>query len=144
MKKLIISLVVVALAHSGLAQSPIYAPQLLYGGTSNALANATTTVGAVISCQKQSKVGVSITSALDAASTGVLTYNYAHSVDGVKYETTNATIVIASNGTNVITVQTNLDTLGGGYIKLVSIANTNATANATNFNITYGVKISAP
>lgn len=93
---------------------------------------------------KQNSTGLQITQWAASATTTNLVYTFARSVDGQSYETTpSITLTYALNGTNILTYVTNLTSLGGGYLKLVSIQNTDASVVATN-SMVYATKIQAP
>ena len=132
--------------------TPIYQNQLLFGGTNAVLAGTTSnyTVAAnmlVLDVRKQANVDVSIQWANDATNLGSTTFTFQRSIDSINWETNSpntTAIALTNNGTNVSIVLTNLNTQGAGYMRLTSIAQTNAVANFTNVNIQYGIKIQAP
>jgi hypothetical protein len=66
-------------------------------------------------------------------------------VDGTTFDTTQrSTIDITPNGATQVSLVTNLNTYGCGYMKLVSWQNTDGAAVITNASGYYGIKIDAP
>lgn len=135
------------------ATDTIYAAQTLIsspGTYTNAAGSAATNYAAVIDCRKQAKVTVQITQTYDGAGTGACIYYFQRSVDGVNYDYTSATmngqaVGLAGTGNTPVTIQTNLDTLGCGYMRLAWVTNASAASvNLTNLTVKYAVKIQAP
>ena len=60
------------------------------------------------------------------------------------YDTTGFSVTVPSNGTNVVSVVTNLASTGANYIKLTTITNQNSATFVTNISVAYGIKISSP
>lgn len=111
------------------------------------LASTATNLNVVLDCRKQASVGVMI-SGTNSVPSGIdkNTLYYTRSLDNVTYESTLS--AIAWNGNTNIVPQgtlTNLSTFGAGYIKFTYL--TNGSGSGTNigdFNLSYGIKTSAP
>jgi len=132
MKRILAVLFLLGLTALVQAQSP--APYrvvtLLPGGTNNVAATATnapTDLG--VNCSEQDQVAVFIQHAGTGAGSGVVVYSFAKGLDAASVETTPAVaLAVPLSGTNTIRLL-NEPTIGGcGYLKLVSIENTNAVA----------------
>src|SRR5947207_12494677 len=149
MKKTILSIAIVAsfiaffAVYFGTAQMPTSAAQtILANGSITALGTSTWNV--VVDCGKQANVGVMISQVNGAAGVSNTVYSYTRSIDGVTYDTTGGSVTVPSNGTNVVSVLTNLPSFGANYIKFTTGVSVDAATFTTNIYITYGVKISAP
>jgi hypothetical protein len=111
------------------------------GVTNKFTANYTTTanMGNSVKLTKNDTVGVQVAVQGDAAGTGAITATFARSLDGTTWETApRFTMACALNGTTAVVQYTNFpNTIIGpvGYIKLISVQNADATANATNASI---------
>lgn len=112
-------------------------------GITNTIAAATTNtapVANIIKIDNQDTCGLQFRIQGDASGTGAVTLKLARSVDGTTFETApQITLATALNGTTAVVVYTNISTtfLGAaGYLKVVYIANADATANATNVLLT--------
>jgi len=85
---------------------------------------------------KTTDVGLELQIQGDAAGTGLITMTFARSYDGIAWETTpRFTWQVPLNGTTAVVGVTNIaaSTIqSAAYLKCVSIANADATANATN------------
>ena len=136
---------VFALTFSASAQIPSYGPAKV-GTVSNYVAASTATnYNAVIPVQSQRNVALQITQNNDAAGTANISYVLQSSVDNVTYQTGPfAVIIVPANGTTAVTTVTNFDTVGVGYLRLQYVTNAAASANLTNFSITYGIKTLSP
>lgn len=144
MKKIILFTLGAMLAIPAFAQTEGVTTFQSLGVTNNVLAATTNTANVVIDCRKQSTVLLTAKFNFDAATAGVIPCLILKSGDGINYETTGVTVNFTANGTNVIVGTTNLDSKGAAFMKLSTIANTNATANLTNLSIGYVIKTKAP
>ncbi len=107
---------------------------------------ATTTItrNFVIDVGKQAGVGVQITFNASAASISNFTLTFKRSVDGSQYDTVGQTVTVIGNGTNTVSVLTNLPSFGARSIKLTTYAWDDPATYITNLSVKYAVKISAP
>ena len=118
--------------------------------TNSIAANVTTSVnlGNAIKIGKTDTVGIVHAFQGNAAGTGKITYTWARSADGTTWETDPKFATAATlNGTTAVVNYTNLpNTLIGPaqYIKLLSIANADASATATNATVKVIVKTLKP
>lgn len=128
MKKILIALVA-AFAAAGLSHAQQYSATSLYSsGTNSIAANSTNAVGQTFVVTKNKVVGLQLTFTGTTGNSANVTANLARSVDGSSYESTpSVTLTAAANGTNAVTAVTNVDTGGGGWLKLVSLVNGNNT-----------------
>jgi hypothetical protein len=122
-------------------------------GITNSIAAATTntsaqTIGNALPVSKFDSVGLVFNAQGSASGSSNITITFARSLDGTNYETTpQLTWTVAANGTTQVIAYTNLSNtyLGpAAYLKVVSIANANATANMTNASLTLGTKSIKP
>lgn len=108
------------------------------GITNSIINNATTTVnvGTAVKVNDYDNVGVEFMFQGDRAGTGGLTVTFARSVDNVSWETTpRFAWAPALNGNTAVVAYTNFPSSiigGAGWIKVVSIANADVSATATN------------
>lgn len=111
------------------------------GITNSVINNATTStsMGNVINVSKQDFVGMEFRGQGDRAGTGIQTLTFARSTDGTTFETTpRFTWTLSLNGNTAIVGYTNFPNavIGGAHsIKLVSIANADASATVTNTSL---------
>ena len=109
-------------------------------GVTNKFTASYTTVANVSSnsvyLPKTTDVGLDLQVQGDAAGTGLLTLTFARSYDGIVWETTpRFTWQVPLNGTTAVVGVTNIPSTSiytAGYLKCVSVANADASCNATN------------
>ncbi len=144
------------------AQTPSYTPQVLVSGIALTAGSATNLgtpstasyqSGVVLDCRKQAKVMIQITttnSKPDAVNANILYYQRSVLGGSNNWETVLYPIGWTTSAASVSpgapqVIMTNLDTLGCGYINFPYL--TNAAGSTTNiglFQLSYGLKISAP
>lgn len=124
---------------------------LLNGGTQNIKSsgvNATTVTsnytGQVITLTKYEDVCLQLGfKNLDGSATLPVEFTFARSTDGTNYATLTQDVVsVPQNGTTAVVVTTNWNVGSVGYLKLVSIANTetNELYHVTNLVVRYSIK----
>lgn len=113
-----------------------------FGITNRVMANGTTSVnlGSGLKIDNQDNASAMFLFQGDAAGTGAMTITWARSHDGTNYETTPRFVTAtALNGNTAVIFFTNLipiTHIGASiFIKPVSIANADVTANATNCSL---------
>lgn len=136
MNKLIFTIAVSALiALATQARADVGTVTLLSGTLTN---NSTWTINSTAKVDDNEIVGVQAVATGNQAGTGNITLTFARSGDGVEFETTpRFTWVFALNGTTKVVAYTNLTTTVGAAhsIRLVSVANADASCSATNATI---------
>jgi hypothetical protein len=124
-------------AASAFAQSPV---TLINGGTNNIPADTTNTYSLVLGRFPGSVTAVAADIKLAGAGTAGVLFTFQAGVDGSNWDTAKTfTLRANGNGTAVNTTITNFTVSGYPYLKLVSAANTNATA-VTNLTVKYTIK----
>ena len=109
-----------------------------FGITNKVINNATTTVnlGSGVLIDKQDQCSFEFRYQGDQAGTGGLTITFARSSDNVNFETTpRFTWAPVLNGNTAVVAWTNFPSAmigASGYIKVISIANADVNASATN------------
>jgi hypothetical protein len=125
------------MAASAFAQSPVV---LLNGGTNNVPADTTNAVNLVLGRFPGSVTAVGADIKLAGAGTAGVLFTFQAGIDGSNWDTAKTfTLRANGNGTSVNTTITNFTVSGYPYLKLVSIANSNATA-VTNLTVKYTIK----
>ena len=108
----------------------------------------TANLGNAVKIAKTDNVGIMMACQGNASGTGVVTITWARSADGITYETTpRFTTLCVLNNTTAVASYTNISASVIGpsqFIKLVSIANADATASGTNASIKVFVKTLKP
>ncbi len=160
-KVLLVGLMVIG-AVSAFGQTPAYTPQvlvanvaLLAGSATNLGTPATASYqsGVVMDVRKQKTVCVMISTTNakpDAVNANILYYQRSVSGGSNNWETVLYPIGWTTSAASVNpaapqVIITNLDTLGCGYINFPYLTNVaGSSTNIGTFNLSYGVKISAP
>jgi hypothetical protein len=126
----------------GLASAALADVSLLsFGITNRFINNATVTanMGNVVKVDGQDNAGLMLKMAGDQAGTGVITITFARSPDNSNWETTpRFTMTAAVNGVTPVVAYTNLNTAtigAAGYLKVISMANADASAICTNCSL---------
>ncbi|HNU53252.1 MAG TPA: hypothetical protein PKJ98_20360 [Verrucomicrobiota bacterium] len=103
---------------------------LLAGGTNNVAASATNAPADVgISCSEHDALALLVEQAGTGAGTGTVVYAFAKGLDASTVETTpSLTLTVPLSGTNAVRLLSEPSLTGCGYLRLVSIQNTNAVA----------------
>jgi hypothetical protein len=132
----VIGAVTLMLAVSAVAQ--VSAVDFISGGT--IYSNVTKTTGfTAVKIDKHKEVGLQLKFQGDRATTGVMTYILARSMDGSTYETSpRLTFAVAANGNTAVVLYTNLTSTWVGsakYLKIVSIANADTFAGLNFTNV---------
>lgn len=142
--KFLFAIATIALVISAAAQqTPTYSSQTL--GNFTCAAQAATNVAYVIDCRKQANVSVQCTFTNDASGTADVGFAFVRSVDGITYDTRAGLVInIPANATTKVSVCTNVATFGAGYLKVLWVTNSAATANVGIGTMKYGIKIQAP
>lgn len=148
MKKLftIFALAVCAIAFAPIqAEAQVYGDTtLLSGGTNNVATTATNTyTGKNLILDKRTETGVLLSYRGNAADTGNVTFVFQRAVEKSVADATWSTVVqrvvLAADGTNVVSVVTNLNAGAVGHLRLRYIEN--ACTNAiTNVVVKYSLK----
>lgn len=108
-------------------------------GVTNSIAKGATTsenMGSAVKVDDAESVSCTISTIGSEAGTGNITVTFARSQDNSVWETTpQFTWICALNGRTAVVAYTNLTTLVGAakYVKVISVANADANAAATNF-----------
>jgi hypothetical protein len=148
----IIGLAALVLTSNTQAQTPVYSAQTLWstnGAVGAGIPAATAPViNAVIDCRRQASITLAITAQAD---TGVAAGNavFVYSIDGTSYspstgtQTMVKTVAVTPLVASAVTVVTNLNTFGCGYMKFLYYTNDTG-ASVTNMVVKYGIKIQAP
>jgi len=120
------------------------AETLLAGGTNNIAANTTKTytAGTTIGLKRQREVALSFAFNLTGAASSTHQVLFSSSLDGLTWKTNDAgyTLTLTANGASTVVFTTNLTVGAIGYLRLESIANTNATLAVTNLAVLYSIK----
>lgn len=151
MKKLILAVLAIAgFVCASQAQTPRYSytalalPLTTFGVTSSTNYVATTNAP-IIDCRSQQNVGLQFNFALTASGSGNCVFGVQKSMDGINWDTTGNTntFTVAANGTTAVTMVTNFNVSGLGFMRLNMISNNNAVP-MTNISLGYGFKSVAP
>lgn len=134
-----------AMALCASAQSSVYSAQsLMAAGTNGVGANTTTTYSTsayVVDVRKQKNTAILLSFTCGGTNASTITLTWERSLDGSFYDTTSTFVhTVAANGTNTVTVGTNITLNGWGYYRLKTIANPNATVGLTNITLQYSIK----
>jgi hypothetical protein len=145
MKKLL-ALLLVCSACSALGQAPTYSPVTIpFSATYPASVNTNLASPFVLFCGKQHDLAIQITFAHSAASISNVVFHFTASVDNVTYIPAEAFSMTAlATGATPLTISTNWNSRGYGYLRLDGITNSTGILPLTNMSGVYGIKMSAP
>ena len=143
MKKLLALAALALTAGAALAQT--YSAQTVMDGGTNGTPAATTgtysTGGYAMDVRKQQIIPILFSFKCGATNAGTVVLKFERSLDNSTYDATHVfTLTATANGTNVVTIATNLTLNGFGWVRLKTVANTNNVAGTTNMVLQYGIK----
>jgi hypothetical protein len=140
MKKILTSLAAVAILAT-VAQAQQYTAASLTVTSNIAAASTNSPASAVRAVTRNRHAAIATSFAMTGAGTPNVVFSFSRSADGTNYETTPSLVITnAANGTNTVTSITNLDLGAAGWLKLVSVANTNASTAITNLAVKVSTK----
>lgn len=119
-----------------------YAPATLVAGGTNIVAAASTNTYGTLTLTRQEHLALQLSFRCAGTNTSTIQFFLDPSLDGETFDTSNDdyTYTLTGNGTNLITVVTNLPGVNAiGYARL-RVGNPNATVAITNLTVKYAIK----
>lgn len=115
---------------------------LLSGGTVNVAAATTNSYAYNLDCKHQDSVGVLLSFTSVGTNSSAIVFRLKPSLDAVTSDNqgTSYDITVAANGTNTVTVCTNIAVGGIGFLMLTAVENPNASKALTNVTFSYSIK----